>query len=60
MEEIEDFERLNFLHYTKPPHLEELKNYIGWGFRRGYINSSDSIYLAIIFLKFKKYINHKH
>jgi len=37
------------------PHLGELKNCIVWGFWRIYMNSSNLIYVVIIFLKLKIY-----
>ena len=56
--EIEENERggfggLAFLQIQNPPHLEELKNCIGGGFWRINMNSSNLIYVVIIFLKLK-------
>jgi len=60
VEEIDDIERgmlwgFIFLHNQNPSHLGELKNCNGGGFWRGYMNSSNLIYLVIIFLKLKIY-----
>jgi len=49
----EGFGRLTFLHNTKPSSFGELKNCIGGGFWRVYMNSSNLIYVNIIFLKLK-------
>ena len=46
-----------FIFSSKPPHFEELKNCRESfrGFVRVYMNSSNLIYVVIIFLKFKIY-----
>jgi len=60
VEEIEDIERrgfggIIFLQNIKPSSLGELKNCIGEGFERVYMNSSNLIYIVLIFLKLKTY-----
>jgi len=42
-----------FFIILNPPHLWELKNCIGGGFWRVNMNSSNLIYIVIIFLKLK-------
>jgi len=49
----EGFGGLAFLQIQNPPHLEELKNFIGGGFWRVSMNSSNLINVVIIFLKLK-------
>jgi len=63
VEKIDDigmkgFVRFIFLQNIKPSSFGELKNCIGggfWGFGRVYMNSSNLIYVVIIFLKLKIY-----
>jgi len=58
-EQVEEIEKngrgklwgLTFLHNTKTSTFEELKNCIGEEFWRIYMNSSNLIYVVIIFLK---------
>jgi len=46
-----EFWGVNFLFIIQnPPHLEELKNCIGVRFLRVYMNSTNLIYVAMIFL----------
>jgi len=46
---------LFFFKIQNPPHLRELKNCIGGGFWGVYMDSSNLIYVVIIFLKLKIY-----
>jgi len=58
MEKIENIRRgwlwkVHFFFFYKqnPPHLKEVKNYIGGGFWMDYMNSLNLIYVVIIFFK---------
>jgi len=51
----ESFERFIFLRNTKPFLFGKLKICIGGGFLGIYMNSSNLIYIIIVFLKLKIY-----